>query len=93
MSTCPECNRFLGNAGHHPQCSKRGLSPVEPHPLLGVAYHLEQHRKKEFLTTWKIGTLEEVQAELVACRKEIKDFGESEWKIIRVERWDVTSTH
>jgi len=28
MNICPECNRFLGDAGHHPQCSKRGLSPV-----------------------------------------------------------------
>jgi hypothetical protein len=35
MNTCPECNRFLGDAGHRPQCSKRGLSPVRSEPLLG----------------------------------------------------------
>ena len=35
MNTCPECNRFLGNAGHASTCSKRGLSPVASDPLLG----------------------------------------------------------
>jgi len=28
MNTCPECNRFLGDAGHASTCSKRGLPPV-----------------------------------------------------------------
>jgi len=34
MNTCPECNRFLGDAGHARTCSKRGLSPVASDPLL-----------------------------------------------------------
>ena len=36
MNTCPECNRFLGDAGHARTCSKRGLSPVASDPLLAM---------------------------------------------------------
>ena len=36
MNTCPECNRFLGDAGHARTCSKRGLSPVPSNPLLAL---------------------------------------------------------
>ena len=36
MNTCPECNRFLGDAGHASTCSKRGLSPVASDPLLAL---------------------------------------------------------
>ena len=62
------------------------LPPVRSEPLLGVSWHLEQHRKG-FVTTWKMGTKEEVLAELEACRKEIKDFMEDQYKIVRVERY------
>ena len=36
MNTCPECNRFLGSAGHREGCSKSGLSPVASDPLLAL---------------------------------------------------------
>ena len=37
MNTCPECNRFLGAAGHREGCSKSGLSPVASNPSLADA--------------------------------------------------------
>jgi len=37
MSTCPECNTFLGSAGHREGCSNTGLSPVPSNDLLGCA--------------------------------------------------------
>ena len=61
-------------------------SSIPSAELLGVSWHLEQHRKG-FVTTWKMGTKEEVLAELEACRKEIKDFMEDQYKIVRVERY------
>ena len=49
MSTCPECNRFLGDAGHASTCSKRGLSPVASDPLLDVSLRLHAKEIVEYI--------------------------------------------
>ena len=42
------------------------------------------------ITTWKIGTLKEVQEELKAMKREVKGFSEEQYKIVRVERREET---
>ena len=83
--TCDRCHK--GGRPLTTLCDEcAAIPPVRSEPLLGVSWHLEQHRKG-FVTTWKMGTKEEVLAELEACRKEIKDFMEDQYKIVRVERY------
>ena len=36
MNKCPECNFYLGSAGHAKGCSWSGLSPVPSNPLLAL---------------------------------------------------------
>lgn len=36
MNKCPECNFYLGSAGHAKGCSFSGLSPVPSNPLLAL---------------------------------------------------------
>lgn len=62
MNPCPECNRYLGSAGHREGCSKSGLSPVRSDDLFcfGEYAIIEQKRygvKNEMYIHKVIGTL------------------------------------
>jgi hypothetical protein len=58
MNKCPECNRFLGSAGHREGCSKSGLSPVRSDSFV---------RSDSLLAAWD-SEIDKLREMAVECR-------------------------
>jgi len=50
-------------------------------------YYLLEQEWSDLVSVWKRGTKKECKAMLDSCKKELKQFAEAKWRIVRVERY------